>query len=82
MARPPLRQDPQPGVQPRQLPSHGLSSGESLSSSPCGARVLPAAQCWVMSCSPGMLWAVPPASQGPAAALLLSARCRAALQRG
>lgn len=72
MAQPPPRQDLEPGVQPRLLPSHGLSLGESLSSSPCGARVLPAAWCWVMSRSPGMLWAVPPASQGLAAAVLLS----------
>lgn len=72
MARPPPRQDPQPGVQLQLFPSHGLSSGESLSSSPCGARVLPAARCWVMSRSPGMLWAVPPA-------LARSCRCRAAL---
>lgn len=70
-ARLPPRQDLPPGLQPRLLPSHGLSSGEALFS-PCGARVLPAAPCWVMSPLP---WD----ALGSATGLARSCRCRAAL---
>lgn len=72
MARPPPRQDPEPGVQPRLLPSHGLSSGESLSSSPLRSTGAP---CRAVLGHVLLPWD----ALGSASGLARSCRCRAAL---